>query len=162
MRPLQLTSPSSPQNFRDALSETNRAPLGRSLCVWVVALHAGACGAATALDFDPPSKDAPVAEPQPKPEAETPSSSKPGKGSDSEGNADGKSGIDLPSFELPDCDLGAKPNTVPNCPFLAGGLCYDDVESACACVCPADAETFCFEGLFLNEWNGIDVSCTER
>ncbi len=125
-------------------------------------LLAAACGAATALDFDPPTKDAPAAEPQAKPETESPPPSKPGNHPKPGGHNDGKPGLDLPSFELPECRLGAKPNTVPTCPFLAGGLCYDDVESACACICSREVETLCLEGLFLNEWSGIDVSCTER
>jgi hypothetical protein len=121
-----------------------------------------ACGAATALDFDPPSKaesNAPAPEPKPEDQeapSQEPKTDQPGAQKPRAGES---SAIDLPTFELPDCRRGARPNTVSECPYLADGLCYDDVASACACVCPRGPETFCFEGLFLNIWNGIDVWC---
>jgi hypothetical protein len=118
------------------------------------------CGSATALDFDPPTKDAPPAE-QGKPKPEPPMKPPPNSGS-SGGGAGAQSGVDLPSFELPECKPGARPNTVDECIYMAEGLCYEDVASACACVCPTAQETFCFEGLFLNVWNAVEVWCSKK
>lgn len=157
----------SPLHDESARLYTSRSrhPIAGLALGLVVALGGVACGAATGLDSDPPSKGAPEPQPEPRPSG----SSRPGSnspGSNSPGGRPstpgGQSGVDLPSFELGECELGERPNRVEECPYLAEGLCYEDVQSACACICPRDKETFCFEGLFLNVWNGVDVRCAER
>jgi hypothetical protein len=122
------------------------------------------CGAATALDFDPPTKDSAskAAPGTPKPGNMSHPDGRPGSPSGGGTGAGKGDDIELPTFDLPDCERGAAPNTVPDCPYLAEGLCYDDVKSACACACSRSEDTFCFEGLFLNVWNGVDVWCSER
>lgn len=136
----------------------------------VLAAASAACGAATGLDFDPPSKDAPPTQssPQPNPRpangSPRPSGNSPGNPT-SPGNGGvmpGQGGLDLPTFELGECKRGERPNRVEECPYLAEGLCYNDVQSACACICPRDTESLCLEGLFLNVWNGVDVRCSAR
>lgn len=60
----------------------------------------------------------------------------------------GGGGGAFPSTPLGDCSPGYpyEPGSDEPCPYLAEGLCYPDKLAACACVCPADHDSWCSSG----------------
>lgn len=72
----------------------------------------------------------------------------------------GAMGHELDStLELGDCDEGWLPGEAP-CPWLASNdLCYPTKEAACACICPAEANTICSSGLPGGADDRVRVSC---
>ena len=55
----------------------------------------------------------------------------------------------LPSHELGVCRPGFSHAEQPSraCHWLSeAGLCFDDIDGACACICPKTADSVCFSG----------------
>jgi hypothetical protein len=93
-----------------------------------------ACGGRAIVDQDPvgggagPSKPAPTST---------------GKGSTT------RPGTTLPSHELAECVVGFDHEQNPTLPcrwLTEFGMCFDDTEAACACICPRDRDSVCSHG----------------
>ncbi len=54
-------------------------------------------------------------------------------------------GTSFPSKPLGECKPGFSRYQNPTlpCPWLGDGLCYEDKDAACACVCPKDHDSWC-------------------
>ena len=142
------------------LRRSDGQPSKRLHLVWPLLLSA--CGAVSELDPNPPPKQgSPSSTPAPAtPSASATSSPRPAQGTLI--GAEPMDGVDWPTFELGECVLGERPSTLSECRYMGDGRCYRNVAMACSCVCPEDVDSFCFEGIFPNEWNAIDVSCTAK
>jgi len=58
-------------------------------------------------------------------------------------------GTKLPSHELGQCVLGFDREQNPTLPCrwrTEFGMCFDDTEAACACICPRDRDSVCAHG----------------
>jgi hypothetical protein len=61
--------------------------------------------------------------------------------------------FDFDATSLPPCEQGAGRRQRRNrpCSYRAGGICYEDVTAACACICPRSIRTVCAVSGFLSE-----------
>ena len=65
--------------------------------------------------------------------------------------------------KLGSCKKGFDPLEQPDqpCNWLGDdGLCYDDRQAACNCVCPKDCSSLCLSGFYDGEGSRTDVYCS--